>query len=184
MRCCTALRYGYDLDILDRLAACLASYLGHFQRADTYRLRLALWRRWPFLAQYFAFDPAAPALARTYRVPPNLSSAAQQYRHFRQAFSGDALFFQVGRFVEFYQPDDAGLAARLGLSPLPQNRRGARWGFPVAHARRHLRRLLAEGVAVACVGETGRYLTRAQERVPLCRFEPAAGEPAIPGGRA
>jgi hypothetical protein len=64
------------------------------------------------------------------------------------------------------------LLARLGLSPLAANRRGALWGFPVAQAGRHLRRLLREGVAVACIGETGRYWGRIQERAPVWRFEP------------
>ena len=127
-------RYRFDVEILDGLAACLASYLGHFQRADTYRLRVALWRRYPYLSQYFGFNAATSALVRAYRTPRGLSSARQQYRPFQTLFPGDALFFLVGRFIEFYRPGDAALAARLGLAPIAPNRRGALWGFPVAHA--------------------------------------------------
>ena len=165
-------RYRFDPAILDQLAASLASYLGHFQKGNTYRLCVALWRQHPFLAQYFEFDADLMRLTRTDRTPPGLRRTLQQYRYFRWRFQGDVLFFQVGRFVEFYHPGDAGIAALLGLAAMAHNRRGALWGFPLSQVARHLRGLLRKGYAVTCIAETGRYLTAVQERVPVGRFVP------------
>ncbi|MCC9000875.1 MAG: hypothetical protein LM522_15525, partial [Candidatus Contendobacter sp.] len=95
-----------------------------------------------------------------------------QYRYYRWRFPGDALFFQVGRFYEFYHPDDAALARLFNLAPLKLNHRHARWGFPVEQARQRLRLLLEQGQAVVWIGPTGRYLTGIEERLPVCRFDP------------
>ena len=73
------------------------------------------------------------------------SLGTRQYRHFRQRFSGDVLFFQVGRFMEFYQPGDVLIARELGLTGMTANRRGARFGFPVAQTGHHLLTLLRAG---------------------------------------
>jgi DNA mismatch repair ATPase MutS len=95
-----------------------------------------------------------------------------QYRSFRRAFPGDALFMQVGRYIEFYQPDERALAASLGLNPMQPNRRGARWGFPLRQFSGHLMRLLQQGRKVTLVGETGRRLARIEARAPQWRFVP------------
>jgi len=50
-------RYLFDEEVLDRLAAILSSYLGHFKMADTYHLCKTIWEKYPFLDQYFVFDP-------------------------------------------------------------------------------------------------------------------------------
>jgi len=83
----------------------------------------------------------------------------------------DVLFFQVGRFREFYQPDDAMHARRLGLEAMAANRRRARFGFPAAHTGKHLLALLKAGRSIAMVAETGRRLDETKERLPVYRFE-------------
>jgi DNA mismatch repair ATPase MutS len=96
---------------------------------------------------------------------------ARQYRYFRRRYPGDVLFFQVGRFMEFYQPGDVLIARELGLTGMAANRRGARYGFPVAQAGRHLLTLLRAGHAVTLICETGRLLDGVKERVPRYRFQ-------------
>ena len=123
-------RYHFDRALLDRLHATLASYLGHLQQANTYHLCQALWEDHPFLARYFDFDPQARTLVCNYLPPRGVRNIRQQYRYYRRRFPDTVLFFQVGRFIEFYQPGDKVTADWLGLAPLSANRRGARYGFP------------------------------------------------------
>ena len=87
------------------------------------------------------------------------------------------LFFQVGKFVEFYQPGDVIVATVLGLQRMARNRRGARYGFPLAHSGNHLLSLLAKGRSVMLVMESGRLLDGVKERVPRYRFERRVGKP-------
>ena len=171
------LRYRFETAALDELNAVLASYLGHFKLADSYKLRQGLWRDFPFLGEYFGLDPASGMLRRKDKTPPGLRGVTRQYRHFRCCFLGDVLFFQVGKFIEFYQPGDVLVATDLGLQPMAQNRRGARYGFPLAHSGSHLLSLLAKGRSVTLIGESGRFLDGVKERVPRYRFESTASMP-------
>jgi hypothetical protein len=173
-------RYDFDGATLDELQAVLASYLGHFRLANAHRLRQSLWRRYAFLREYLEFDSDTGRLARRDKCPPGLRGVARQYRHFRRVFRGDVLFFQVGRFMEFYQPGDAMLAADLGLRRMGPNRRGAGCGFPLARTGRHLRSLLAKERSVILINETGRLLDGVKERVPRYRFERRKAIPCSP----
>jgi len=163
-------RYRFDAAALDELGAVLASYWGYFSLAESYSLRKSLWRRYPFLNQFFEMAPDGK-LKRRDGDASAIGNVWQQYRHYRRCFPGDVLFFQVGRFVEFYQPDDALLACQLGLLPLAKNRRRARFGFPAAQMGKHMRRLLGAGRSIVIVAETGRRLDRVKERLPVDRFE-------------
>ena len=95
-------------------------------------------------------------LNRRDKAPRNVRGVARQYRHFRRSFPGDVLFFHVGRFVEFYQPDDALVADRLGLSRMAGNRRGARFGFPAWNTGNCLGRVLRGGRSVVLIRGNGR----------------------------
>lgn len=163
-------RYDFDAGALDELAAVLASYWGHFRRADSFDLRQSLWRRYPFLRRFFemALDGE---LDRKDKTPRNVRGVARQYRYFRHRFPGDVLFFQVGKFVEFYQPDDALVADRLGLSRMAGNRRGARFGFPVRNTGDCLGRVLRGDRSVVLIRETGVRLRWNAARAPVFRFE-------------
>lgn len=162
--------YRFDYAELDRLAAVLASYLGHFRLASTWRLWQALWCRHAFLSQYFSMDPGSGRLVRTFVVPGNLASAKRQYRHFRWRFPKDVLFFQVGRFIEFYDAGRPEWLPLLELQPMRCNRRGARYGFPRSHVGRHLRTLLEHGRSVTIVREQHYSSGRVLRRLPAWRF--------------
>jgi len=162
--------YRYDVAALDTLAACLSSYLGHFKQADTFLLCRRLWREFPYLGEYFDFDVAHRRLLRCYPAVKNFRRVLGQYRYFRGCFPDDVLFFQVGRFIEFYGEADQSIAVLLGLGRISENRRGALWGFPLVHARYYLRRLVKAGFNVTCIVETGRYLNKILVRRVVCRF--------------
>lgn len=164
-------RFRFDAAELGELQAVLASYLGHFKLAATYKLRESLWRRFPFLGEFVSMSAKSGKLARKDVCPAGVRGVARQYRHFRRRFPGDVLFFQVGRFMEFYQPGDVLIARELGLAGMAANRRGARYGFPVGQAGRHLLTLLRAGHAVTLISETGRLLDGVKERVPRYRFQ-------------
>ena len=170
-------RYTFDAALLDELNAVLASYLGHFKLADSYVLRQHVWQDFSFLGAYFDLDLASGALRRKDKPPSGLRGVARQYRWFRHCFLGDVLFFQVDKFVEFYQPGDVIFATVLGLQRMARNRRGARYGFPLAHSGNHLLSLLAKGRSVMLVMESGRLLDGVKERVPRYRFERRVGQP-------
>ena len=89
-------RFRYDRNVLDALAATLSSYLGHCKLAASYRLVRSLWRRYPFLSEYFAFDSRRWRLIRRYDLPATFSSVRRQYVYFRRRFPGDVILFQVG----------------------------------------------------------------------------------------
>lgn len=163
--------YRFDRVVLDQLAATLSSYLGHFKHANSRNLWQSIWRRFDFLAQYFEFDAANWRLARRFIAPQGMRQVKMQYRHFRWRFPDDALFFRVGRFIEFYDVGTSPVARHLGLDAMRKNPRGARSGFPVSQAVRHLKTLLDAGVGVVYIGERAGPLGGIRLRVPLWRRE-------------
>lgn len=125
------------------------------------------------MAQYFKFDREARKLTRLYKTPRVLRRVAQQYLYYRWRFAGDVALLQVGRFCEFYAKTDDEIARVLDLAPMGKNSRRARYGFPVALARRYLRALLRSGRLVVLIGERGVYFTGVRVRLPALRLEPA-----------
>lgn len=164
MRC-----YSFDRVVLDQLTATLSSYLGHFKLANSWNLWQSIWKRFDYLAQYFDFDAANWRLVRKFIAPQGLRCVKTQYRHFRWRFPDDALFFQVGRFIEFYDVGVSQFARHLGLAAMRKNRRGARMGFPLSQAGGHLRTLLDAGFSVTYIGERVSTFGGIQFRAPLWR---------------
>lgn len=167
-------RYRFDRGTLNELAATLSSYLGHFKPAHSWNLWQSIRRRFDFLSRYFDFDATRWRLVRKYTVPKGLSRVRNQYRYFRWRFPDDALLFQVGRFVEFYDIGVNPVAQRLGLEPLRANRRGAQYGFPIRQTRRHLQVLLKAGSNVTLIAESENGLGGIRRRVPVWRVEKGA----------
>ncbi len=162
----------FDREIIDGLAASLSSYLGHCKSANSFRLVRSVWQHHPFMSQYFDLDPKNRRLISKDKTPKGFPNVRRQYAFFRLRLPADALFFQVGRFIEFYQEDDARIAAALGLTPLAKNRRKALFGFPVRHLAFYRDRLLAQGASVAVIREWPRYWTRIKERELVARYVP------------
>ena len=164
--------YRFNETVLDRLAATLSSYLGHFKLANTWNLWASIWRQFEFLSQYFAFDARNWKLVRKYQTPKACRAVRDQYRYFRRRFLDDVLFFQVGRFMECYDIGSPYWPLWLGLKRMGPNRRGARYGFPASQTGRHLRTVLKRGIGVTLVHEHQRHGHGIKARAPVWRYRP------------
>ncbi len=164
--------YRFDQVQLDALASTLSSYLGHFKPAASWRLRKALWQRFPYLEQYFDFDLGQWKLVRKTPLPTHLNTVRRQYRYLRWRFPQDALFFRVGRFYECYDIREPHWVVRLGLKRMRWTRRGACWGFPVRQLERNLAALLSDSFSVLLIDEREEQYGRPRMRVPVCRLVP------------
>ena len=75
----------------------------------------------------------------------------------------------MGQFIEFYDVGISPIARHLGLTTMRKNRRGARMGFPLSQAGRHLRTLLDAGFSVTYIGERVNTFGGIRFRAPLWR---------------
>jgi RNA-directed DNA polymerase len=162
--------YNFDQGELNNVFATFTSYLGHFKHADSFKLVMAVWQRYSFLSRYFKLDLDNMKIQRKYVVPGNFRMVRQQYGYFQKMFAEDIVFFQVGRFFEFYHAASKQIAGLLNLYPLKKNCRDARYGFPVRYLIRYLRRALDNGKSVVVILE-GKYLTKIKERKIWRRYE-------------
>ena len=82
----------------------------------------------------------------------------QQYLEFRRRFTGNVIFFQVRAFCDLYHAGDKSTADLLGLSTIGENRRGARYGFPMNKGKQYLQQLLEKRIPAMMVLERRRSL--------------------------
>jgi hypothetical protein len=71
--------YRFDASELQRLRATLASYLGHFRRANAYKLWKSVWQGQDWLGVYFDWDAQRHRLVPCYAMPKALTNVRQQY---------------------------------------------------------------------------------------------------------
>ncbi len=166
---CTALMY--DRTVLEKLMATCSSYLAHLKMANTYWLKKKLLSRLEWL-RYF-FERHDGKLKRIYQVPKAIQSFKAQYQFFIRKYPGSLLFFQVGRFYEFYDKQ-AEIAQRVLRLKGTGARRGfrTRCGFPVNLQERYLRRLVKQGFSVHVVKEEEGWLSRLKKRSVAERWIP------------
>ncbi len=162
--------YRFDRTLLDKLSAMLSSYLGHFKLASCWNLWQSIWNKFAFLRQYFEFDADNWKLIRKYTVPKNFQRVSQQYGYFKWRFPEDVVFFRVGRFYEFYHFSDRNIAQKLGLVRMKQNRRGARFGFPVRLAMEKAKAILDWEKSVLFIEEQPSLITKIFQREAVCRL--------------
>jgi hypothetical protein len=84
-----ATRYSHEPEAVARLEATVASYLGHFRRANTSRLCRHLWARHAFLGEYLSLDASARAARRRHDPRRDFRRVGQQYAHFCREFPED-----------------------------------------------------------------------------------------------
>jgi RNA-directed DNA polymerase len=149
----------------DMLRSTLASYLGHFKHADTFRLRSALWRRYPWLGDVFELLPDGGLLPLW--EPQSVTSLRSQWRYFRRLRPTDLLLLQIGDCFELYDGDARSMAARLGISLAEHNRPGfsAVMSQPLRLLRAFRARLRRLGLAHAFVAEEGHLKKAGKRRV-------------------
>lgn len=78
----------------------MASYLGQFSHASAYRLVWSLFQRYWVLNRYFMLDNLT---LRRADEPPRFYNLSSQYRWFCRKYENALIFFQVGKYFEFYR---------------------------------------------------------------------------------
>jgi len=152
----------YDDETIDKLHAVLASYLGHFSHASTYRLKQALLNRYSFLNHYFTFKNRK--LLRS-DIPPRFPCLQKQYHWFSRKYRHDFLFFQVGGFFEFYGNRARLAGDLLQLQPGPfRPRLGKIRGIPCPGIDASIEKSLKKFDRIVIVRQTGKFAGRLMER--------------------
>lgn len=155
--------YNYNIAILEKLKATWASSMAHFKMANTYRLKKALGERFSWI--YHLFYPDEGRLTIAERIPAGLRTLRGQYRFFLGKFPGSVLFFQVGRFFEFYDEQAENVIKVLGLSRTKITRRfRIRCGFPINLKERYLRKFMNLGLSVYHIQEEAGWLSAIKKR--------------------
>jgi len=161
--------FHFDEEYLNKLHATLSSYLGHFKLANTFKLWKKIWNKFRFLRQYFDYDESNNQLLRKYLVPRQLKTVRQQYYYFRWLFPNDVLFFQVGRYCEFYSGLNERLIAEMEIAPIKCSKRGVRYGFPIWQQKEKMVGLIKSGFSVLIIAQTQSYYSKVQVRLPQLR---------------
>jgi RNA-directed DNA polymerase len=148
--------YPWHWPVLEAVYQWVNSYLAHFRKASCYRLVERLWRRFPWLEEYFLWD--GERVAYSFPPPRPALKIAQQKAQFSGRLSGHVLAAQMGRWWEMWGSCPEGLLSqgwqRFHKSRLPT-----------------IRDILWEsGLPVAWIEETGRRVTRINERLLARRW--------------
>ncbi len=152
-------------ETIGSLRSTLASYLGHLKHANTHNLVKALWKRYGYLRCLFTLsggyrlnsliEPATP--------PGKLST---QYSWFIRRYRDYCIFFQKGRFCEFYGRQAGKYSVILGLK---RGRdiwgMGIKCGFPVRSLEKYKAKAREAGIPYVVVAESGYYKTGLKRRV-------------------
>jgi hypothetical protein len=147
---------------IDKLHSVLASYLGQFGHAATHRLVCFLFQRNWVLSRHFAMNGK---ILRRLDQPPRFHNLSCQYRWFCRRYFKSIIFFQVGRYFEFY--GHQGIIAKIYFRLRQGEQRprlGRRTGFPIDRLSIHLRMALTICPQVVLIKQTGRYSGNIMER--------------------
>lgn len=152
-------------ETVSSLRSTLSSYLGHLKHANTRNLVEALWKRYGYLQYLFTLfgkyrlnsliEPAAPP--KKFRT---------QYSWFIRRYRDYCIFFQKGRFCEFYGRQAEKYSAIMGLK-----RRwdiggmGFKAGFPVLSLDKYKGKAVVAGIPYVVVLENGYYKSGIKRRV-------------------
>lgn len=160
-RHCTVFRY--DHAQLEKLMATWSSYMAHLKMANTYSLRKKLLDRFSWFG--YLYHQKEEKLKMMDEVPARLQSLKGQYRFFLGKCRGSILFFQVGRFYEFYDRQAEIAMEILALKRMKVTRGfRTRCGFPVRFKERYLKRLMRSGFFVHIIGEEEGWLPGLKKR--------------------
>ncbi len=123
-------RVNYDYPLLERLHSVLASYLGHFRHANSWRLIESIFKRFMELAYFFEFRwlaDGSPKLMPLFRFKTVAGGIGSQYGYYVSCFQGSILFFKVGYYYEFYAELAIEVVSLLKLRRLQSSSRNASW---------------------------------------------------------
>ncbi len=155
--------FRFHAETLEKLAATVNSYLGHFKHAQTRRCLKKLWRNFSFLSKFFIVS--SDKLTRIDKPLQNKITLKQQVRWLERQFASHLCLIEVGCYFEAYDRSAQQLAQALGLKLQPRWRGFAYGcGFPRRFLPKILAQLKKQRAPVVVVRETGRELYKTKER--------------------
>jgi len=150
---------------VQKLRQTLASYLGHFKHANSYRLIRGLFEKYRYLKYIFAVDDNG-CLLPLYEPPFEPETLRGQYTWAAKQYCDHCIFFQVGSFCEFYGAQAERYGGFFGLKPQTGTRMNStQCGFPVRYLRDFKKKALQAGLPYVVVAERGFYPAGLKKRV-------------------
>ncbi len=149
---------------VEQLRSALASYAGHLRHGAAWRAWAEMWEQYPWLGALFA--RRGWMLAERWpqhRIAARARRFQTQYWHLARHAGDDYLiFFQVGRFIEFYGPQRVAAAQVLGLHAVALPRAGYAFTarFPTRLSGRYSARAIRQGLVVVEVRQAPALLER------------------------
>ena|SRR2546427_4682474 len=136
------------------LHSMLASYAGHLKHGAAITAWKGMWAERPWLEALF--DRRGWTFTRRLSGRAMIGKAnfhRQYWALARDAGEHSLVFFQVGRFIEFYGPQRLLASRLLGLRPVPLHRAKFAFtaGFPIRLVDNYFRRALRQGLSVVAV---------------------------------
>jgi len=152
-------------DIVRELRQTIASYLGHFKHANAHRLITNLFQKYDYLKDIFSVGKG-PRLIPLYEPLFEPHGLASQYRWFQETYKDFCIFFQMGRFCEFYGMQAKRFSSLFSLKKGEDSRGlGAQCGFPMRMLKEFKRQSLLACQPHVVVAESGYYPSGLKRRV-------------------
>ena len=162
--------YHYDITILEKLRATLASYWGHFIYADSFKLRLNILKRNGWLDKYFELSSQlliskSPKFIPKYQTPKLWNKVSEQYNYYLEKYKNKIVLFEVGQYIEFYNLLNADILELFKLKQLKPNKRRVLYGFPKQLIHKYKASLEEAELSWVIICETGRMICGIKERL-------------------
>jgi retron-type reverse transcriptase len=148
-----------------KLRQTLVSYLGHFKHANAYKLTRSLFEKYGCLKDIFTVDDDN-CLVTLYEPPFEPATLRGQYKWATERYVGYCIFFQVGKFCEFYGEQAERYGRFFGLKPRTEKRiSGVECGFHIRYLKEFKNKALHTGLPYVVVGEMGCYPSGLKKRI-------------------
>jgi len=173
-----------------QLRQTFSSYLGHFKYANAYKLTRSLFEKYEYLKNIFAINDEG-RLIPLYEPPFEPANMRRQYRWALEQYPAHCIFFQVGKFCEFYgeqaelygrffglkiaggrgrydsnhNPLTPFIKGELNPKSATRNPQLVQCGFPVSRLKRFKEKARNAGLPYVVVGERGYYPAGLKKRV-------------------
>ncbi|RJQ17530.1 MAG: hypothetical protein C4560_08440 [Nitrospiraceae bacterium] len=132
-----------------QLRQALASYLGHFKHANAFKLTRSLFERYEYLKDIFTVNNDG-SLVPLYEPPFEPVTLRGQYKWVTKQYPDSCIFFQVGKFCEFYGQQAERYSSFFSLALQSDTRypKLVQCGFPVRYLKEFKAKALNEGSAL------------------------------------
>ena len=158
----------FPITVYNSLRDTINSYLGVFGHAKARALAAGLYENTPELV--FLFRLKGFSVVQRWKPPFKPANLSTQHRYFRARFTG-LILMQVGAFWEVYGQDAEWAHSLFGFNKTkPRTGLRSRCGAPLPCWRKRLDLIGLKSMLV--VAQTGRSLSRLQERAGCCYKEP------------